>query len=268
MKIVLPLAVRKLSCNPALRRVGHRLHVNHFVRRLYCRLLSGSGMLHFSCLGVDAVFKTSNSKQLAFMDYIITSEREPIEAALGGLKPGDSFLDVGCNYGIYSILASKLVRPTGRVIAVEPHPESLQVLRANLTLNGCQNAEVLDIAFSDTTGPLALAYNQNCAGPYRESDPPSTVHTMRAMSGDDALRQQPVPAAVKIDVEGHEFAVLCGLQRTLSSAACRRLCLEIHPGLLPAGVNANAILCFIRNCGFKVLSERTRSGEVHVVASR
>ena len=38
---MLPLAVRKLSCNPALRRVGHRLHVNHFVRRLYCRLLSG-----------------------------------------------------------------------------------------------------------------------------------------------------------------------------------------------------------------------------------
>ena len=195
-------------------------------------------MLHVSCLGVNAVFKTSNSKQLAFMDYIITSERETIEAALCNLKAGDAFLDVGCHYGIYSVLASKMVGPTGRVIAVEPHPESLEVLRENLALNRCENVEVLNLAFSDTTGPLALAYNENCAGPRApESDPPSAVHTAQGMAGDEALRHLPIPTAAKIDVEGHEFAVLCGLQRHYPVRPAADCALEIHPGLLPSGVD-------------------------------
>jgi FkbM family methyltransferase len=265
---MLPLAVRKLSCNPALRRVGHRLHVNHLVRRLYCRLLSASGMLHVSCLGVDAVFKTRNSKQLAFMDYIITSERETIEAALCNLKAGDAFLDVGCHYGIYSVLASKMVGPTGRVIAVEPHPESLEVLRENLALNRCENVEVLNLAFSDTTGPLALAYNDNCAGPRRASDPPSTVHTAQGMAGDEALRHVPTPTAAKIDVEGHEYAVLSGLKQALSSPSCRRLCLEVHPPLLPPGIGKDEVLSLVRAYGLNVVSEHTRAADIHVVASR
>lgn len=265
---MLPLAIRKLSCNPALRRVGHRLHVNHFVRRVYCRLLSASGRLQASCLGVNAVFKTSNSQQLAFVDYILTSEREAIEAALCTLQPGDTFLDVGCHYGIYSVLASKRVGSAGRVISVEPHPESLQVLRANLVLNGCQNTEVLDGAFSDTTGPLALAYNENFATLQRVSNPPSAVHSARGMAGDEALRDFPVPAAIKIDVEGHEYAVLSGLKQTLSSPSCRRLCLEIHPPMLPSGIGKDDVLKFVRDSGFNILTETVRSADIHVVASR
>jgi FkbM family methyltransferase len=265
---MLPDALRRLSCNPALRRVGHRLHVNHFIRRLYCHLLSTSGELGVSCLGVNAVFKASNSRQLAIVDYIVTSERDTIEAALTDLRAGDTFLDVGSHYGIFTILASKLVGPAGRVIAVEPHSESLQVLRRNLAANHCKNVEVLNVGFSDTAGPLALAYNANFAVVQSPSDPQSTRHVAQGMAGDEALRNAPVPAAVKVDVEGHEYAVLCGLKRTLSGGACRRLCLEIHPLLLPSGVNKDTIMRFIRSCGFNILSESARSAEVHVVAAR
>ena len=265
---MLPQAIRKLSCNPTLRGVGHRLHLNHFVRLIYCRLLSASGLLQVSCLGVNAIFKTSSSKQLAFVDYVIITEREAIEAALCTLKAGDTFLDVGCHYGIFSVLASKLVGPAGRVIAVEPHPESLEVLKENLALNRCENVEILNLAFSETTGPLALAYNEYCAGPRRASDPPSAVHTAQGMAGDEALRNAPIPTAMKIDVDGEEFAVLNGLKQTLSKSACRRLCLEMHPASLPSGITKETIMKFIRDCGFRILSESSRSAEVHVVASR
>lgn len=265
---MLPAAVRKLSCNPTVRRVANRLHVTHFARRVYCRLLARTGVLQASCLGVDAVLKTSNSKQLVFVDYILTTERNMIEAALCDLGPGDTFLDVGCHYGIFSVFASKLVGPAGRVIAVEPHPESLQVLRKNLAANHCENVEVLNVAFSDTTGPLALSYNEYCAGPQRASDPASAVHTTQGIAGDEALRSAPVPMAVKIDVEGHEFAVLFGLKQTLSNGACRKLCLEIHPPLLPPGIDQEGIMAFIRNCGFKFMRVAARSADVHVVARR
>jgi FkbM family methyltransferase len=219
-------------------------------------------------LGVTAVFKASNSKQLAFVDYIVTSESDMIEAALSNLRAGDTFLDVGCHYGIFAIFASKLVGPAGRVIAVDPHLESLQVLRRNLAANHCENVEVLNFGFTDTTGPLALAYNENFAVVQCVSDTRSILHAAQGMAGDEALRNSPVPTVVKIDVEGHEFAVLCGLKQTLSGAPCRRLCLEIHPLLLPSGVNKDTIMKFIRSCGFNVLSESARSTEVHVVAIR
>jgi len=267
-KAVLPLAVRKISCNPLVRGVAHRLHLTHFARGVYCRLLSRNGELHVACLGVDVVFKTRNSKQLAFLDYILTTERDAIEAALCHLSMGNTFLDVGSHYGIFSILASKLVGPAGKVIAVEPHGGALEVFRENLTLNRCANVEVLNLAFSDTTGPVALACHEYGMGIQPSSDPVSTVNTIQGIAGDEALREFPIPTAVKIDVEGHEFAVLSGLKQTLSSEACRLLSVEVHPSLLPSGINKDSILTFIRECGFNVLRESVRSMEVQVVASR
>ena len=97
--MTLPRTIRKLSYNWQLRRIAQKLHIGHFARRIYCRLLSSGGPLQVSCLGVNAVLKTHNSNQLAFVDCIFTTEREAIEATLSKLRPGDVFLDVGSHYG-------------------------------------------------------------------------------------------------------------------------------------------------------------------------
>src|SRR5882724_8195706 len=102
-------AIRRLSNKPAIHRLARRLHLTQLVRSLYCRLLTNNGVLPVSCLGVEANFKAYDNKQMVFIDYIWTTEREFIEAALGDLKSGETFLDVGSHYGIFSILASKIV---------------------------------------------------------------------------------------------------------------------------------------------------------------
>jgi FkbM family methyltransferase len=265
---MLPSAIRRLSNTPAVHRLAKRLHLTQLVRSLYCRLLTTNGVLPISCLGIEAGLKAHNSKQMVFMDYIWTTEREFIEAALCDLRSGDTFLDVGCHYGIFSILASKIVGPAGRVIAVEPHPGALEVLQRNISANFCENIEILNLALSDVTSPLSLAFNENGAGIQRESDPASALHMVQGMAGDEALRKTPIPAVVKIDVEGHEFEVLNGLKQTLSSPSCRRLCLEIHPTLLPSGIGRDGIVEFIRGCGLDVLSESARPPALHVVAAR
>jgi len=181
---MIPAPIRRLSYNPAVRAIVQRLHVGGIARRVYCRLLSSSGTLHVSCLGVTADFKTHNNKQLAFVDCVFTTERSALEATLCKLRPGDVFLDVGCHYGIYSVLASKLVGPEGRVIAVEPHPGALEVLRENVATNGCRNVEVLSVAFSDSTDSLALACGEDCSVYQRPSYALSTLHTVQATAGD------------------------------------------------------------------------------------
>jgi len=78
----------------------------------------------------------------------------------------------------------------------------------------------------------------------------------------------PVPNAVKIDVEGHEFAVLQGLKQTISNKACRRVGLEVHPGLLPSGVTSTKVMTLLLGCGFNVQSESVRSEAVHLILTR
>ena len=54
---------------------------------------------------------------------------EPVRAALRELLTvGDTFLDVGATIGVMTFLAATAVGPTGRVIAVEPNPDNVQLL--------------------------------------------------------------------------------------------------------------------------------------------
>ena len=54
------------------------------------------------------------------------------------LRPGDVVLDVGANIGYYSVVASSLVGPEGRVLSIEPDPSHFARLRRSLASNGCE----------------------------------------------------------------------------------------------------------------------------------
>jgi FkbM family methyltransferase len=264
---MLPTSIRKLSQNPVLRGVAGRLHLTHFAREIYTRLLADNGVLQASCLGATAEFKAENSKQLAFVDYILTTEMDFIEAALEDLRKGETCLDVGSHYGIFSIFGAKLIGPQGQVFSVEPHPGALEIFQGNIDLNRCSNVKVVHAALSEAEGSIPLSYNENGAGPKGPNDSESSVHHVRSLPGDvlfvDGVRN---PAAIKIDVEGHEFSVLKGLATTLSNQQCRRLCVEIHPDLLPSGVTKEAIIAFINARGFTIAKENLRAPVIHVIA--
>jgi FkbM family methyltransferase len=264
---MLPSSIRKLSQNPVLRGVAGRLHLTHFARDIYTRLLAENGVLKASCLGAAAEFKADSSKQLAFVDYILTTEMDFIEAALEDLKAGETFLDVGCHYGIFSIFGSKLVGPQGQIFSVEPHPGALKILQGNIDLNHCSNVTVVQAALSEVEGSIPLSYNENGAGPKGPNDPESSVHHVRSLPGDALFTSGVrVPAAIKVDVEGHEFAVLKGLATTLSNDQCRRLCVEVHPDLLPTGVTIEVIVALIENRGFTIAKQNHRDVVIHVIA--
>src|SRR5712692_4978047 len=59
-------------------------------------------------------------------------ELELTAAVVSLVRPGDVFVDIGAHFGYYSILASRLVGPTGTVYSFEPIPGTYAVLQANL----------------------------------------------------------------------------------------------------------------------------------------
>jgi methyltransferase FkbM-like protein len=80
------------------------------------------------------------------------------------------------------------------------------------------------------------------------------------------LKGLPIPRAVKIDVEGHEYAVLQGLHDTLSQPACELVCCEVHPKLLPSGRSLETVSGLLESLGFAHRETHRRYDVFHVVA--
>src|SRR6201999_566014 len=65
------------------------------------------------------------------------------------LSPGMTVLDIGAHRGFHSLLFSKKVGPSGKVIAFEPSPQEAKRLRTNLRMNRCTNVQVNQYALGE-----------------------------------------------------------------------------------------------------------------------
>ncbi len=61
--------------------------------------------------------------------------------SLGELHPGEHVVDVGCGAGIDSLIAARMVRPTGQVVGVDMTPAMLQKARSGAATVGITNVE-------------------------------------------------------------------------------------------------------------------------------
>jgi FkbM family methyltransferase len=141
------------------------------------------------------------------------------------LRSGDCFVDIGANIGMLSLLASRLVGEHGRVISCEPNPRCVARIRDVIALNEIHNIEVCQTAISNSIGTATLHVVTDHDGMGTLAELPDDEMTqvtrkfdVEVSSGDEVLKDRKArPTVVKIDVEGLEFRVLQGLQRTLAT---------------------------------------------------
>jgi FkbM family methyltransferase len=138
-----------------------------------------------------------------------TYEQFKTEAIVEVLKPGDAVVDVGAHVGYYTALASKLVGPTGTVIAFEPRPLNLRFLRQHVEANRLDNVRVVEAGVGDRRGPAAFDSRTGTGTGHLADDGDLIVDAVRL---DDLYRDREIPRAnfLKIDVEGGELGVLRG----------------------------------------------------------
>jgi len=140
------------------------------------------------------------------------------------LRPGDIFVDVGANIGIFSLIASELVGKKGLVYAFEPCPVTYRRLKHNIKLNNFYNIYCHQLALSDNNCQQSIilsldgfdAWNSLAKPAMGESFSSEIINTMR---WDDFVIQhqlQDKVSLMKIDVEGWESYVLSGGMETLS----------------------------------------------------
>jgi SAM-dependent methyltransferase len=61
--------------------------------------------------------------------------------SLGQLAEGENVVDVGCGAGLDSLIAARMVGPSGRVIGVDMTPAMLEKATASAADAGCDNVE-------------------------------------------------------------------------------------------------------------------------------
>jgi FkbM family methyltransferase len=135
-------------------------------------------------------------------------------------------LDVGANIGNHSLFFSRYFRS---VIAVEPNPVTLNVLRANAALSGA-DIRVLPMGFADQDGMLSFFSNQQGnlgASGFAFANGPTGNNNGRQIEclvrrGDAVLAEllanesSPRIGLIKLDVEGAELSALRGLSACLT----------------------------------------------------
>lgn len=146
-----------------------------------------------------------------------TREAEHRAILASVLRPGMTVLDIGANIGYYAVMELRLMGGRGQVVAVEPVPSNVELLRRNLILNGYEQAQIIESAVSDSSGRrrLNLSSSSNLHSFHRvagqERDAQSDQIDVEVRSVPDIVRAVGPIDLMRMDVEGHEVEILAGM---------------------------------------------------------
>lgn len=139
-------------------------------------------------------------------------ENEEVGFVVSSLRPGDAFVDVGANVGVYTLQAARAVGPAGHVYSIEPRPDTCRMLTRSIGDNG----------FADrcTVFNVALGSEDMAADLNTSHDPLNPGATFVTRNNGGAVRvcpldSLPIPGdrpvrVLKMDIEGFEPLMMDG----------------------------------------------------------
>ncbi|MDR7571021.1 MAG: FkbM family methyltransferase [Armatimonadota bacterium] len=153
------------------------------------------------------------------------------------LRPGMTVVDVGANLGYFTLIAARAVGPTGRVIALEPFPESYRLLQKNIKTNNQRNVFPLPLAAGAQPGTAKLYFYRqaNWNGLFTHTGEPLGWVNVEVRPLDQILANEPRVDMIRMDVEGAELEVLEGGRKILDTFG-PVIAMEVHPAFIgPVG---------------------------------
>ena len=150
------------------------------------------------------------------MVWLEDEEWDELQYLRRKLRPGDVFIDVGANIGLWTLVAASSVLPNGRIFSFEPNPATFDKLVQNIKLNGREalvdrfpeavsKADDVVQFVCDTQHNLSAISSGYFEGP--------NVISVRTRALDFLLANDLAAthlAGIKLDIEGHELKALEG----------------------------------------------------------
>ena len=156
--------------------------------------------------------------------YVLYEQQDWFEDEIGFLRrfllPGQQAIDVGANYGVYTLSVAKAVGPTGAVWAFEPASSTAAFLAQGIAANNFTHVVLERSALSRECGTGQLAINDNSELNALVRDEPSggASESIRLVTLDDCLQRYGWKRIdfLKIDAEGEEANIIEGGRRFLA----------------------------------------------------
>lgn len=177
------------------------------------------------------------------------------------LQPGMTVVNVGANLGYYTLVASKHVGETGKVIAFEPEPRIYAILEKNV--GSLKNVELRKEAVSDKAGEMTLylselSMRENTLVPVTYMSKSVQVKTVTL---DSMLDHADV---IIMDIEGFEPFAFAGMQRLLTKDVI--LIFELNPRLIRVGHNEPVdVLNMLHSLGFQIYDINAEEGTLRKI---
>ncbi len=185
-----------------------------------------------------AVAKLDYGKEEIFMQVrsglqlhrLTACKKEPRTVLWLEAQKGRVFYDIGANVGAYSLIAA---RRGFDVYAFEPSFSTFAALNENIFLNHCnEKITAFCAALGSETRMVDLGYSSILAGDSGHTfalDKKKLMHKIQVYRLDDFIIQWkvPLPHCIKIDVDGYEYEVLEGMEKTLSRPELSSLLIEV-----------------------------------------
>ena len=135
------------------------------------------------------------------------------------VKPGMTVVDVGANCGYYTLLFGQAVGSSGRVVAIEPVPSTAQLLALSIELNGYKPYTILhELALGKSASGEAHIF----IPPHEPKNalvvPRASANTIKVKTTnlDTLLKDLDRVDFVKIDAEGAEYDIICGMESVIA----------------------------------------------------
>lgn len=220
-------------------------------------------------LSNDVIISLYPKGYIAELLYTSKFEQAELELVIAYLRRGMNVVDVGANIGLYSIVADKIIGPTGQVSAFEPSSESYGRLLKNVSLNKSSSVEVVKMALTDVVDERILKRDPGYGDGHRyiqnltkdNMQPPLNIHdsgdvesvkttTLDQYVYSGKIENQRIDF-IKVDVEGTEYNVFRGAVKVLADNPDIMLLFECTShGCKYVGYTQDDIFQFLRGFGF------------------
>jgi FkbM family methyltransferase len=152
------------------------------------------------------------------------------------IQPGSVCIDIGANFGYYTLMMSELCGKKGRTISIEPNPELCKYLKLSQCIHGWP-FEIIEAALSNKKGntvliiPVAYPGNASITSPHPLLNGETSKIKVRTLTVDEMVQQLNLPEVdvIKIDVEGAEPLVFEGMQHTIANNPGLQIVMEYSP---------------------------------------
>jgi FkbM family methyltransferase len=186
-----------------------------------------------------------------------SADEDNLSAISRMISPGDTVVDVGANIGTYTFALSRMVGPAGKVISIEPIPSTFEVLSRVVKHFDLKNVELHNCAITESSGTVPMVVPRSASVPnfYRAqivsgvSMEDSQVIEVAGRRLDDIVAGRSIKF-IKIDVEGHELAVVRSGQTTIKASAPVAL-IEVDGDPRQSSTPANQLFVELKSKGYE-----------------